>query len=293
MSIQRVDASATDAPIRFDRSLRETGFAVIVGHPVEHGLITHIYEEWLRFFATDAKHRYTAADGSPDGYFPYQPEPVGDRLVRDRKEFFHVYRWGRYPVEVSDAALRYLRDAGALARRLLGWIDECGPSDVTSRLSTPLAQMTDLNASVLRVQHYLPLWGDEPPDAPRALAHTDINLLTVLPAPNGPGLQLRDAGGTWRDVASEPGSLIINTGEMLQLASGGQYPATPHRVMKPAGTGAGGSRMSLPLFVHPADPVELAPGRTAAVFRAARVAKLRRQGWNVVAGGGDNRPGGA
>ena len=112
----------------------------------------------------------------------------------------------------------------------------------------------------------------------RAAAHEDINLLTVLPASDEPGLELLGANGQWYPVPCDPGSLAVNGGEMLDLASGGYYPATTHRVINPVGEGALRPRMSLPLFLHPADDVVLAEGRTASEFLQQRIAELRSQG---------------
>ena len=109
----------------------------------------------------------------------------------------------------------------------------------------------------------------------RAAAHEDINLLTVLPASNEPGLELLNSEGEWFSVPCDPGSIAINGGEMLDLASDGYFPATTHRVVNPSGEAATRSRMALPLFLHPADDVVLADDRTAASFLMERIAELR------------------
>ena len=102
-------------------------------------------------------------------------------------------------------------------------------------------------------------------------------MLTILPASNEPGLQVRDRDGVWHDVPCDFGSLAINCGDMLALASGGYFPSTTHRVMNPTGAAASRSRLSLPLFLHPADDVILADGRTAFSFLSERLAELRSQ----------------
>jgi isopenicillin N synthase-like dioxygenase len=75
-------------------------------------------------------------------------------------------------------------------------------------------------------------------------------------------------------VPCDPGSVAVNGGEMLDLASGGYYPATTHRVVNPTGDEARRPRMSLPLFLQPADEVVLAHGRTAGEFLKQRIAEL-------------------
>jgi isopenicillin N synthase-like dioxygenase len=86
-----------------------------------------------------------------------------------------------------------------------------------------------------------------------------------------------DLAGTWHDVPCDFGSLAINSGDMLHLASGGYYPSTTHRVTNPTGDSATRSRISMPLFLHPADDVLLAEGRTAFSFLQERIAELRSQ----------------
>jgi isopenicillin N synthase-like dioxygenase len=100
-------------------------------------------------------------------------------------------------------------------------------------------------------------------------------LLTVLPASNEHGLELLGADGQWFAVPCDPGSIAVNGGEMLDLASNGYYPATTHWVIKPTGEAAAQPRMSLPLFLHPADEVVLTQGRTASSFLAQRIKELR------------------
>jgi len=279
MQVEVVDYTAADAPQAFTRSLRETGFAVLVNHPLPKDLVQTIYDEWLAFFDSPAKEAYRFSDGNQDGYFaPDVSETAKGNDVKDIKEFFHVYPWGRFPTEVSDAALRYAEEAKAIALTLLGWVEAETPPEVAARFSVPLQEMmAQSKRSLLRILRYPPLSGNEPPNAMRAAAHEDINLLTVLPASNEAGLQVKDLAGNWHDVPCDFGSLAINSGDMLQLASGGYYPSTTHRVVNPTGDAATRSRLSLPLFLHPADDVVLAEGRTAFSFLQERIAELRSQ----------------
>lgn len=279
MNVEVVDFQAPDAPEAFTRSLRETGFAVIINHPLPQSLVQEIYDEWMDFFNSDAKYAYRFSEGDQDGYFgPDVSETAKGNTVKDIKEFFHVYPWGQYPKEVSTKALEYAEQAKAIALTLLGWVEDNTPPEVASKFSIPLNQfMEGSTRSLLRILRYPPLTGDEPPNAVRAASHEDINLLTVLPASNEPGLQVRDLAGNWHDVPCDFGSLAINCGDMLQLASGGYYPSTPHQVTNPTGEAATRSRISMPLFLHPADEVVLAEGRTAFSFLQERIAELRSQ----------------
>jgi isopenicillin N synthase-like dioxygenase len=93
----------------------------------------------------------------------------------------------------------------------------------------------DSRHTLLRVLRYPPLTGEEPAGALRVAAHGDINLLTILPAANEPGLQIQGTDHQWRDVPCDFGTLAINIGDMLEEASQGYYPSTLHRVLNPTG----------------------------------------------------------
>lgn len=276
MDVAVVDFTAPDAPERFSSSLRETGFAVLTNHPLSWALVEQIYREWSDLFDDPDVVRYTTTD-SQTGYFPPDlSETAKGFQVRDLKEFFHVYPWSRYPDEVGDAALRYREEAMRLALTLLDWVEANTPDEITDRLSMPLSKMMEGSTrTLLRVLRYPPLPDEVPEGAVRAAAHEDINLLTVLPASDQPGLELLGANGEWYPVPCDPGSLAINGGEMLDLATDGYYPATTHRVVNPTGDAARQARMSLPLFLHPADDVVLAEGRTAYDFLTQRIRELR------------------
>ncbi len=276
MDVAVVDYQAPDAPERFSESLRETGFGVIVNHPLDWSLVEQIYAEWSAFFDDPAVADYTTTD-SQAGYFPPDISETAKGFdVRDLKEFFHVYPWSIYPSQLSDAAMRYRDTATDVALTLLDWVEDQLPAEVAAKLSMPLSQMMDHSTrTLLRVLRYPPLPAEVPDGAVRAAAHEDINLLTVLPASDQPGLELLGTNGEWYPVPCDPGSLAVNGGEMLDLATEGYYPATTHRVVNPTGEAARHARMSLPLFLHPADDVVLAEGRTANQFLMRRIAELR------------------
>jgi hypothetical protein len=199
--------------------------------------------------------------------------------IKDFKEFFHLFPWGRYPSEVSDAARRYYGLGKDLAATLLKWVEDNSPAEIRAKYSVPLASMIDdCEETLLRVLHYPPLTGKEAPGSIRAAAHTDINLLTILPAATEPGLQVMGTDGVWIDAPSDFGLLIVNIGDMLEEASGKYYPSTQHRVLNPVGEGAKKSRVSLPLFLHPRREIKLSERYTVGSYFEERMQELRRKG---------------
>ena len=276
MQVQVVDYAAKDAPQKFVNSLRETGFAVLINHPIKQALVESIYTNWQAFFLTEDKHSFAFDPKKQDGYFSAEiSETAKGHSKKDIKEYFHIYPWGRIPLQLKDEILEYYRLASELAAELLDWVEENSPAEVAEKYSEALSSMIkDTPNTLLRVLHYPPLTGNEEAGAVRAAAHEDINLLTILPAANEPGLQVQRQNGEWIDVPSDFGNLIINNGDMLQEASAGYFPSTSHRVINPTGKGSDKSRISLPLFLHPRSEVVLSEKYTQASYLLERLREL-------------------
>ena len=83
----------------------------------------------------------------------------------------------------------------------------------------------------------------------RAAAHEDINLITILVAAEGGGLELLDRDGKWLPIDTDPENLIVDAGDMLARITNDLIPATTHRVVNPSGPNV--SRYSIPFFMHP------------------------------------------
>lgn len=275
-----VDFTSPDAPRVFCESLHRTGFGVLKNHPLSSDLVHGIYDEWLAFFQSGGAKNYAWDPIKLDGHFSTAvSETAKGSEIKDFKEFFHLFPWGRYPSEVSDAAQRYYGLGKNLAATLLKWVEDHSPADIRAKYSVPLASMIDdCEETLLRVLHYPPLTGIQEPGSIRAAAHTDINLLTILPAATEPGLQVMGTDGVWIDVPCDFGLLIVNIGDMLSEASGKYYPSTQHRVLNPVGEAAKKSRVSLPLFLHPRREIKLSERYTVGSYFEERMQELRRKG---------------
>jgi isopenicillin N synthase-like dioxygenase len=281
MDFPLIDFGDPQAPEQFCSSLRDTGFAALRHTPLQASEIRAIGQEWLGFFRSPAKQAYRWDPLRQDGWFPPEvSELAKGHLHRDLKEFFHGYAWGRWPAELSGAAQRYAARATALAATLLDWVQAGSPPQVSAGYSEPLPRMIEgSNRTLLRVLHYPPQSQPAPPGALRAAAHEDINLLTILPASEEAGLQVLDREGRWLDLPvtrpqDEDQLIIVNTGDMLQEASGGWFPSTTHRVLNPVGEAAQRSRIALPLFLHPRADVRLSPRHTAGSYLDERLREL-------------------
>lgn len=259
----------------FAASLHQTGFAVLSHCPIAPDLIGAVYTEWQIFFDSDEKYGYTFTPERQSGFFPWLTEHAKDSASPDLKEFYHLYPWADLPANFSPATWQLFHQLQHLAAELLGWLEQDCPREIQAQFSQPLSQMiADSSQTLMRILHYPPLGAEVPAGSVRAAAHEDVNLLTLLPAATAAGLEIQDRHGNWYPVPSNPGDIVVNVGDMLQLVSQGYYRSTPHRVVNPLAGGAEHSRYSMPLFLHPRPEVILAENTTAKSFLQQRLREI-------------------
>jgi isopenicillin N synthase-like dioxygenase len=280
MAVAVVDMHSSEAEMAFVETMRHTGFAVLRHPPLDTARLRRMADDWRDFFLGDDKWEYPAQETPSGNTSGYIPPTVSETAVghdqKDLKEFFHIVPDSRLPAQLEADALAHLQEARALGRLLLDWLDlHCGAM-LPRSLRGSLAECLSPEDSLLRILHYPPLSGDEPPGAVRAAAHEDINLITLLPVSAEPGLQVRARSGEWIDVPGIPGDIIINSGDMLQEASGRSLPSTTHRVINPSDASSNQSRISMPYFLAPRLDVRLSPQHTAGSYLKERLDLLAR-----------------
>ena len=269
-----IDFSAATAPKAFFNSIKQYGFATLISHPLDMERVNRIYSVWRAHFAEGVAAEFAMDPGRQDGYFALnQAETAKGQKVRDYKEYFQFYPWGRCPSHLKADLEAHFEDALRLSATLLRWVADELPWDIADGLSMPLESMIEDSVhTMLRVLHYPPV--ESGVVLPRAAAHEDINLLTILPASNGPGLELQLSDGEWIEVVNRPTQVVVNIGDMLQEATRGFLRSATHRVVSPDNGHATSGRMSLPLFLHPRPEVTLSPRYTAGSYLGERLQEL-------------------
>ena len=274
IDIQSIDYNKNSSPKAFEKSLRDTGFVTISNHPISHELIDKVYAEWEAFFSDDDKFKYLFDKNSQDGFFPFLTENAKDSAIKDLKEFYHIYPWGKLPRSIGSSTMTLFDEILSLATKLLGWIEKACPSEIRNNFSIPLKSMIHNSTSNLfRIIHYPPIAESDDASALRAAAHEDINLITVLIAGSEPGLQAQDLNGEWHSISCDKNTIVVNSGDMLKIASNNYYPSTTHRVVNPD-TSSNVSRYSMPLFLHPRDEVVLNGEHTARTYLNQRLGEI-------------------
>ena len=275
-------------------SLRRWGFVILADHNVPTDLLDRAYALSAALFdQPEAAKR--SLSGGLRGYTPFGAEHARDSRAPDLKEFWQIGReptpealaveplppnvWPSHPPGFQET-FQSLYDGLDQTGRLL--LSALAPS-----LDLPEDWFEDRvchGPSILRLLHYPPVPDNAPPGAVRSAAHEDINFLTILVAARGAGLQLLDRDGGWVAVETEPGKLIVDSGDMLARLTNGVIPATTHRVVNPDGPNV--SRYSMPFFLHPHSDLSLAalpscqdarapePAITAGAFLAERLREI-------------------
>ncbi len=243
--------------------IKDYGFIILTDHTISPEVSEKGYKAVKEFFTLpeETKKKYICKEGGGQrGYTPFGTEHAKDNPHMDLKEFWHVgrevsedhpyfkyYPKNVWPTEVANfqTDLQHLYDE--LDRTSAYLLEALGKALGVS--NDYFAKMIEIGNSILRPIHY-PAIGEAPPvGSVRAAAHGDINLITILMGATASGLQLLDRDGTWLDVETKPGQLVVDAGDMMSRITNEVIPATIHRVINPDSSTA--ERYSMPFFVHP------------------------------------------
>jgi isopenicillin N synthase-like dioxygenase len=264
-----------DAAERLAQELRQVtetiGFFYLSGHGIPEATIAATFEQSRRFHAlpeeTKSKIPYVSHDSFMSGYQAIgtpRKKKSAVNIIADAKpnllSKFSVNKelsgqsvniWPEDLPGFRETVSDYHARIEALGRQLLPlWAISLGlPSDWFDRFfETP-----HLTLSLL---HYPPQ--NEIGNRQYGIApHTDNSFMTLLAQSNVGGLAVRMPSGHWKLVEKKPGTLLINTGNLMVRWTNARYLSTKHRVINTAGT----DRYSLPVFFGPsADAIiECAP----------------------------------
>ncbi|NNM59440.1 MAG: isopenicillin N synthase family oxygenase [Legionellales bacterium] len=276
MEVKIIDYRDSSAPKNFVQSLVDTGFVILINHPIKKEVTQSVYSEWKNFFHSSEKYDYLRDRETGEGYVPLEIENAKTKKLADLKEFYHFYQWGRRPKHIDLSSTDELFDSLLnLGGTLLEWIAINTPKNINELLSEPLINMINgSDQNMLRPIHYPPITNDMPEGAVRSAPHEDINLLTLFPASTKKGLQLKDSNGWWYEPPLQEDSIIVNTADMLQMCSGGYYRSTTHRVNNPPSK-ENVSRYALAFFLHARSNVVLSQtGYTAHQYLQDRIKEI-------------------
>lgn len=249
-------ASSAEERGRLAEACTDPGVFYLDHPPVTAGLTDAVLAQARSFFALprDVKDQ-VAIERSP--HFRGYSEMINARDWREQMHFGpetvtisgrDEYRllgpnlWPDPPGEpFRRVMLGYLREAERLGLMLLEALGEA--------LGVAHGHFAALSRPVPYTVMKLIAYHPQPSAAARSgvAAHCDWSWLTIL-LQDAPGLKVMTREGRWLDVPPRPGAVSVNTGELLELISGGQFRAAPHRVVN---LSREQSRLSVPVFINP------------------------------------------
>jgi isopenicillin N synthase-like dioxygenase len=267
-------------------ALDSSGFVTICGHGIPEPLMADIYQAACVFFEQPLERKLectmqAAEQHGAAGYIPSLAESVGrtngGTSAPDIVESLSFSNVANAAGGDAESALfrglspDFLASVQAYANCAYGFglrlmrlsAQSLGlAADYFDNLYTPMQHK-------LRLAYYPEQVTDPAPGQLRNAAHTDFAGFTILLQDDAPGgLQVAMPNGSWLDVPSVPGALVINTGDLLQRWTNDRWLSNVHRVVNPPIERRGSSRrLSIVFFTGPRDDAEIVclPGCTSAV----------------------------
>ena len=279
MNVQLVDFASPEAPQIFSESMLESGFAVIGKHNISDSEISSFYQAWEHFFLYGEPEEFLSKGDDQAGYFSTdKAETAKGNNVQDLKEYFQYWPGTKLPSQLTQLTQSFFKKMISLGLITMRWLQENTDSSIWHRIDRPFPEYLSEEHTLLRVLRYPPIKGPLAPKALRAAAHEDINLITLLPAADEPGLELKSkSSDEWFPLEAPAGSIVVNIGDMLQELTDGSLPSTSHRVVNPKQEHAQNSRMTAPVFCHPHPELILSERYSAEDYLSERLKEINHR----------------
>jgi isopenicillin N synthase-like dioxygenase len=255
------------------KAFNETGFVTITNHGLSKELIDKLYEQVTNLFklpeATKLKYEKAELAGQR-GYTSKGKETAKGFKTPDLKEFWQIGQTvidndpikNEYP---ENLVVEELPEFNPTTREIYQRLESAGKyllRAIAVYLNLPenyFDNKVHNGNSILRTLHYFPIEDPDtlPPDAVRAGAHEDINLITLLIGASADGLELLTRENEWFPVKAHGEDVVVNVGDMLQRLTNNKLKSTTHRVVNPPREQMKNSRYSVPFFLHPKSQMDL------------------------------------
>ena len=285
---------------------RDVGFFYLTGHGIDSELLSQVQQYSRQFFALpDADKAAVGMINSPHfrGY-----NRAASEITRGKPDLREQFDLGAerevLPTEPNSPFWARLQGPNQwpealpeLKPLLLEW--QQAMTAMSLRLLRAFAQALSLPEHA-----FDQLYGDTPNEHIKLIrypgqaadasnqgvgAHKDSGFLSFLLQDQQAGLQVEVEEGRWIDALPRANTLVVNIGELLELATNGYLRATVHRVLSPA---QGSERLSVAFFLGARlDAVVPLYPLPAALLREARGPAsdpdnplFRDVGWNYLKG---------
>ena len=285
---------------------RDVGFFYLTGHGIDSELLQQVQDHARRFFALPDRDKTAVSMINSPHFRGYNR--AASEITRGKPDLREQFDLGaeREVLPTADNSPYWARLQGpnqwpqalpTLKPLLLDW--QQAMTAMSLRLLRAFAQ-----ALALGPEAFDQLYGDKPNEHIKLMrypgqasdesnqgvgAHKDSGFLSFLLQDQQAGLQVEIEEGRWIDALPRANTLVVNIGELLELATNGYLRATVHRVLSPA---KGSERLSIAFFLGAQlDAVVPLYPLPAALLREARGPVsdpanplFRDVGWNYLKG---------
>lgn len=184
-------------------------------------------------------------DSKKNWFIGPEHDDIQDKsLIQQFPELYAANIWPKEVPELQEATTVLYKDLYAVGKKVLGALEQ--PLGYEEGF---FADVMHDSPTSLRPLYYPPVGGVG------ACDHTDINYITVLPAPTREGLWVKTRDEKWIRGMAPAGCSLVQVGDMLQYTTGGSFHSAIHKVDAPTTEG----RYSTALFGHARSTVDLKP----------------------------------
>ena len=242
---------------------RDVGFFYLTGHGIDADLLKQVQSHARQFFALPASEKTAVGMINSPHFRGYNR--AASEITRGKPDLREQFDLGaeRDALTLDENSHYWARLQGpnqwpaalpALKPLLLDW--QQAMTGMSLRLLRAFAQ-----ALSLPQEAFDQLYGDKPNEHIKLMrypgqapdesnqgvgAHKDSGFLSFLLQDHQIGLQVEIEEGRWIDALPRDNTLVVNIGELLELATNGYLRATVHRVLSPP---EGSERLSIAFFL--------------------------------------------
>ena len=237
-------------------ALESYGFLYLQNHSVSTPLLNDLFDQSRTFFALsqEVKDSVGRREGgaSRHGYEGLGGQSLDEHFA-DLKELFHAVPhaadadlWPEQPPRFREVVMTFHQAAANAAYKFM-----CAVALSLGLPEDHFASFHDRAEGSVRMLHYPPVKGSVDPGQLRAGAHTDFGGITLLFTDDEGGLEIQAPDGSWIPAPAHTGAAIVNTGDLMERWTNGQFRSSPHRVVVPTGAALKRHRYSVAFFFSP------------------------------------------
>lgn len=254
------------------QACHEIGFMYLKNPGIPPSLIKQVFDQAKQFFALplEVKNQVAWASAfSNRGYVGVERERLDQDKPGDLKEAFNVGQvdsdnsgqqssliLNKWPVgqdTFRETVLEFYQACAEAAEKV------CFAFALALQLPESFfADRHNQQNYTLRLLHYPPIEQTPKPEQVRAGEHSDYGSFTLLFQDQVGGLEVCTSSGEWIAAPCIPGTVVVNTGDLMQRWTNHVFCSTKHRVRIPKDDRVKRSRYSLACFCHPNNDTEIA-----------------------------------